>query len=195
MAGSCKAASFCYQNRMSELTADQLKAQGMQLFQQKRLDEALSTFATAVDAYKNEGDEYGRAEMLNNIGVIQRVKGNPQAAIAALSEAGEIFSQLGKANEQAQTLGNLADIYAMNKQQDEAAKCYSEASALFAQIGERGNQAQVLRAYSLMRMRQGQWLDAMLRMEESLSVKPRIGPIRWLFRGALRFALGLFGAR
>jgi tetratricopeptide (TPR) repeat protein len=176
-------------------SADQLKAQGMQLFQQKRYDEALTTFETAVTSYAAEENEHGRAEMLNNIGVIQRMKGNPQAAISALSEAGEIFSQVGDADKQAQTLGNLADLYAMNKQQDEAAKCYSEASALFAQIGEREHQAQVLRAYSLMRMRQGQWLDAMLRMEESLSVKPRMGPFRWLFRGSLRFALGLFGAR
>lgn len=180
---------------MSDATGDQYKEKGMQLFQQKRFDEALTMFETAVTTYTNEGNEHGRAEMLNNIGVIQRVKGNPQAAIAALSEAGEIFSQVGEADKQAQTLGNLADLYAMNKQQDEAAKYYSQASALFAQIDERDNQAQVLRAYSLMRMRQGQWMDAMLRMEESLSVKPRLGPLRWLYRGMLRFALSLFGAR
>jgi tetratricopeptide (TPR) repeat protein len=175
--------------------AEQLKAQGLQLFQQKRYDEALTAFETADTAYGNEENERGRAEMLNNIGVIQRVKGNNQAAIKALSEAGEIFSELGDVDKQAQTLGNLADLYAMNGQQDEAARCYGQASASFAQIGEREKQAQVLRAYSLMRLRQGQWLEAMMRMEESLSVKPRLGSIRWLYRGMLRFALGLFGVR
>jgi tetratricopeptide (TPR) repeat protein len=178
---------------MTSQPAEQLKAQGMQLFQQKRYDEALGVFVTAVTAYASEGNENGRAEMLNNIGVIQRVKGKPQLAIAALKEAGEIFSELRDVDKQAQTLGNLADLYAAVRQQDEAARCYSEAAALFAQIGAREKQSQVLRAYSLMRLRQGQWLEAMMRMEESLSVKPHLGPFRWFYRGMLRFALGLFG--
>lgn len=180
---------------MSELPASQLKDQGIQLFQKGSYDQALAVFETAVTAYGREGDESGRAEALNNIGVIQRVKKNPQQAITALNEAGEIFSNLGDVDKQAQTSGNLADLYAMNGQQDEAARCYSQAAALFAEQGEREKQAQVLRAYSLMRLRQGQWLEALLRMEESLTVKPRIGPVRWLFRGALRFTLGLLGAR
>lgn len=180
---------------MPAQSPEQLKAQGMLLFQQKQYDQALQLFTTAVAAYAQEGNEDGRAEMLNNIGVIQRLKGNPPAAIAALKEAGEIFAQLGTLNKQAQTLANLADLYAGSHQQDDAARCYSEASALFAQMGDRDKQSQVLRTYSLMRLRQGQWLEAMMRMEESLSTKPRLGPFRWLYRGMLRFALSLFGVR
>lgn len=180
---------------MNEPSAEQLKAQGLQLFQQKQLDEALQVFETAANAYTNEHNDNGRAEMLNNIGVIQRMKGKPQAAITTLTEAGALFAQLGDTDKEAQTLGNLADIYAMSRQQDDAARCYSQAAALFAKIGARDKQSQVLRAYSLMRLRQGQWLDAMMRMEESLSVKPRLGLFRWLYRGMLRFALGLFGVR
>jgi len=180
---------------MDEKTADQLKAQGLHLFEQGKRDEALAVFETAVTAYAHEGNEDGRAEMLNNIGVIQRVKGNSQAAISALTEAGEIFSQIGNTDKQAQTLANLADLYAFTKHQDDAARCYSEAAALFAQIGQRENQSQVLRTYSLMRLRQGQWLEALMRMEESLSVKPHLGPLRWTFRSLLRFTLGLLGAR
>ncbi|MCL4262007.1 MAG: tetratricopeptide repeat protein [Anaerolineae bacterium] len=179
---------------MNTPTTDQLKAQGLALFQEGKKNEALIVFETAVAAYTQEGNEDGRAEMLNNIGVIQRVKGNNQAAIAALSEAGEIFSQLGNTDKQAQTLANLADLYAFNKQQDQAARCYSEAAALFAQLNQRDKQSQVLRTYSLMRLKQGQWLEAMLRMEESLSIKPRPGPLRWFYRALLRFALGLMGA-
>jgi tetratricopeptide (TPR) repeat protein len=180
---------------MNTSTADQLKAQGLALFQQGKKDEALAVFETAVTAYTHEGNEDGRAEMLNNIGVIQRVKGNPQAAITAFIEAGEIFSQRGDTDRQAQTLANLADLYAFTKHQEEAARCYSEATALFAQINQREKQSQVLRTYSLMRLRQGQWLEAMMRMEESLSVKTHLGPFRWLYRGLLRFALRLIGAR
>ena len=52
---------------MNEPSAEQLKAQGMQLFQQKQLDEALQVFETAVTAYTHEHNDNGRAEMLNNM--------------------------------------------------------------------------------------------------------------------------------
>ncbi|HUM71194.1 MAG TPA: hypothetical protein PLK31_20370, partial [Chloroflexota bacterium] len=65
----------------------------------------------------------------------------------------------------------------------------------FAQLNQRQKQSQVLRTYSLMRLKQGQWLEAMMRMEESLAVRPRLGPLRWTFRALLRFTLSLFGAR
>ena len=44
-------------------------------------------------------------------------------------------------------------------------------------------------------LRQGGWLEAMMRMEESLTVAPRLGPGKWLLRILLRFALGLLNGR
>ncbi len=180
---------------MQEPTAEQLKEEGLRLFQQGQTGPALAVFEKAAVAYENEGEENGRAEMLNNIGVIQRTRKNNQAAIEAFNEALTIFTAQGDQNRQAQTLANLADLYAFTGQKDEAARCYGESAALFAQTGDRQRQSQVLRAYSLMQLRRGQWLDAMMRMEESLNARPRLGPFRWIYRGLLRFALSLFGVR
>lgn len=180
---------------MTQLPSAQLKEQGMVMFQEGKYEAALKGFETAVTAYEQEGDAHGRAEMLNNIGVIHRVRRKPQAAVIALTEAGEIFSEIGEVDKEAQVMGNLADLYAANKQPEEAARYYSEASARFAEVGDREKQAQILRALSLMRLKQGQWMVAMMHMEESLNVRPRLGPARWLYRGLLRFALGLMGAR
>ena len=180
---------------MSAVIPDNLKAEGLHLFQRGLYDQALTKFEAAVHAYAADGDETGRAEMLNNLGVIYRLRGDRQAALAALSEAETIFSRVGDPNRQAQTLGNLGDLYAAGRNKQEAARCYSDAAALFAQVGDPLKQSQVLRALSLMRLRQGQWLEAMVRMEESLRVRPRISLPQRLFRALLRFALGLLGFR
>lgn len=174
---------------------DELKEEGLALFRRGANVEALAVLATAVSAYAAQGDEASRAEMLNNMGVIYRVQGEWETAVATLQNTLTIFTQLGDVNRQAQTLGNLGDLYAAQKQRDEAARCYSQAAALLAQGGDAWKQSQVLRALSLLRLRQGRWLVAMMRMEESLSVAPRLGVGKWLFRGLLRFALGLFGGR
>ena len=174
---------------------DELKEVGLQQFQQGQYAQAVETFTTAVAAYSDIGDENGRAEMLNNIGVTQRTRKKNKEAIAAFNEAITVFQQQGDLHKLAQTQANLADLYQFSKKQNEAARYYGEAAATFAQLGDRQKQSQVLRTYSLMRMRQGNWLEALMRMEESLSVRPRLGPFRWMFRGILRFALGLMGAR
>ncbi len=176
-------------------SADELKDIGLKQFQQGQYAQAVETFTTAVSAYGDIGDENGRAEMLNNIGVTQRTRKKNQEAIAAFNKALTIFQEQEDLHKLAQTQANLADLYQFSKKQDDAAKYYSEAAATFSQLGDKQKQSQVLRAYSLMRMRQGQWVEALMRMEESLSVKPRLGPLRWIFRGVLRFALGLMGAR
>lgn len=176
------------------MDAEEQKTEGMRLFQLGAYDEAVTAFTTAVAAYANDDDAAGQGEMLNNIGVIRRLQGKWEEAQTALNEAAALFVQAGDRNRQAQALGNLGDAYA-SRDRAEAARCYSDAAQLFAEDGDREKQSQVLRALSLMRLRQGRFVEAMLRMEESLTARPRLGAFPWLFRGMLRFALKLFGAR
>lgn len=177
---------------MAPIPPEQLKADGLRLFQAKRYDAALQQFQTAVAAFAAQGNAHGQAEMLNNIGVLYRLKKNPKAAVAALQEADQLFSQLGAANQQAQTLANLADLYATTGAKDAAAQAYSQAAAIFAQLDDGAKQSQVLRAYSLLRLRQRNWLEAFVSMEKSLAVRPSLGLFGWLFRSLLRIALALF---
>lgn len=168
-----------------------LKEEGLQLFQQGRYDQALAKFETAVSLYTSTHNKTGQAEMFNNIGVIYRFQRKYDEAIQVLTQAQTLFTQLGDTNRQAQALGNLADLYQATRNRTEAARCYSDAAALFAQTGDRLRQSQVLRALSLMRLRQGQWVEAMMRMEESLKIRPSWNPAQWVFRWMLRFALRL----
>jgi hypothetical protein len=89
----------------------------------------------------------------------------------------------------------MGDLYAGMGDKELAARYYSDAAELFAQCDDAQKQSQVLKALSLLRLRQGQWMAAMMHMETSLSVKPRRGLFGSLFLGMLRFALSLFGGR
>ncbi|MCA9924130.1 MAG: tetratricopeptide repeat protein [Anaerolineales bacterium] len=170
---------------------DQLKEEGLQQFQRGNYEAALEVFETAVSLYTSTNNPSGQAEMLNNIGVIYRLHRNLDAAVDALSQAETLFGRIGDVERQGMTLGNLGDLYVAQKKHTEAARSYSNASERLAQAGARDKQSQVLRALSLMRLRQGQWLQAMMHMEESLSVRPRVGLGGWIFRGLLRFVLRL----
>ena len=121
------------------------------------------------------------------------MRGQHEPALQALTQAAEAFAQIGDKNRQAQALGNLGDLYAFTKKQNKAARCYSDAAALFAQDGDHDKQSQVLRALSLMRLRQGHFMQAMMHMEESLTANPRPGCFGSVFRAMLRFVLKLLG--
>jgi tetratricopeptide (TPR) repeat protein len=178
---------------MSEPTAESLKQEGLRLFQSGDYDAALTLFSQAAAAYAIATDETGQAEMHNNIGVLQRSRGRYDEAVQAFAQAQVHCAAAGDANRQGQILGNLGDLYGAKGEREAAARSYSDAAALFAQTGDPAKQSQVLRALSLMRLRQGYWLEAMMRMEESLSLKPHRGFFGGLFLGMVRFALKLFG--
>ncbi len=174
---------------------DGLKEEGLKQFQRGELDNAVATFETAVSAYAAEQNPVGQAEMLNNIGVIHRMRGNNEEALEALTTADTLCQQAEDVNRRAQVLGNLGDLYVNLKDQETAARYYSDAAEIFAQCGDPQKQSQVLKALSLMRLRQGQWLPAMMHMESSLTVKPRRGLFGGIFLGMIRFALSLFGGK
>jgi tetratricopeptide (TPR) repeat protein len=131
--------------------------------------------------------------MLNNMGVIQRLQDQHEAALTAFEEAAGIFAEAGDANRQAMVLGNMGDLYAAAKNRLEAARHYSDAAQLFAQTGDRERQSQVLRALSLLSARQMRWLEALAYMEQSLDARPRLGLGQRIFRGLIRFMMALMG--
>jgi tetratricopeptide (TPR) repeat protein len=175
----------------NSLSPQELKDKGMHLFQQGDHTQALAVFEQAAAAFAAQEDVGNQAEMLNNMGVIQRVQGKLDTAVTTLTQAADLFAQIGDTSRQAQTWGNLGDLYAQQKAHTEAARSYSNAAAQFAQSNEKEKQAQVLRALSLMELRRGQWLAAIMRMEESLMARPRLSVPQHLFKWLLRFTTKL----
>jgi tetratricopeptide (TPR) repeat protein len=177
--------------------SDELKQQGLMQFRQRSYDEAVATFGAAVEAYAQAGDEGKRLEMLNNIGVTQRMQRQWDASEQSLEQARQGFATLGERVQEAQVMANIGDLYADRREWEQAANHYSDSAAQFAGAAvsseERWMHSQVLRALSLLRLRQRRWIEAMDLMRQSLEARPRLGPHGWLFRAMLRLVFRLFG--
>ena len=76
-------------------TAQALKDEGLRLFQEGLYEEAATKFGQAQEIFATDGNETEAAEMVNNLGVIHRMKGEWDGAIAALDEAKAAFVRLG----------------------------------------------------------------------------------------------------
>lgn len=170
----------------------QLRQTGMQLFQDGRRGEALKTFEAAAAAYGQVGDTAGQAEMFNNIGVIYRIDGKWTAANEALQRAQVTYAEMGDVQNEALVLGNLGDLCTAQGDHNQAAEFYGQAAEQFAAAGDRQKQAEVLRAYSLMRLRQREWFGAINLMTRSLEVRPRRNLGQQIFFWLLRLFNNLF---
>lgn len=175
--------------------SEQLKEEGLAFFRRGMHDEALSKFEAAAHAFAEEGNDLGRAEALNNIGVVQRVRNEWPAAEAALKEAAALFAQAGDDNRHGQALGNLGDYYAFRGDQEEAAHYYSDGAELLGRSGDGERQAQLLRALSLLRLRQRRLTESIFVMEQSLEARTRLNPFQRLFLLMIRFTGRLMGGR
>lgn len=175
------------------MMSEQLKEEGLALFRRGMHDEALSKFEAAAHAYAEAGDEMGRAEALNNVGVVQRVRQEWDAAEEALKEAIELFALAGDDNRQGQALGNLGDFYAFRGDAEKAADYYGDGAELLARSGDVERQAQVLRTLSLLRLRQRRIVEAITHMEQSLEIRPRLNPLQRIFLALIHTARRLMG--
>lgn len=175
--------------------SDQLKDEGLALFRRGMHDEALSKFEAAAHSYGEAGNDIGRAEALNNIGVVQRVRRDWDAAEEALKEAIELLAKAGDDNRLGQALGNMGDFYAFHGQSEEAARYYSDGAELMAKTGDGERQSQLLRALSLLRLRQRRILEAIGLMEQSLEARPQLNVFQRLFLTLIRFMGRVMGGQ
>ena len=75
-------------------SAQELKEEGLRLFQEGLYQEATAKFERAQEMFAAQGDEIEVAEMVNNLGVTYRVQGKWEEAITALDEARAAFARL-----------------------------------------------------------------------------------------------------
>lgn len=176
-------------------TPEQLNATGLRYFQQRKYYEALGAFETAVSHPALQIHSPLAAELYNNIGVVNRFLRRYVESQRAFEQASTLFQEQNMQREFGMTLANVGDLLAKQKKRDEAAAHYASAAAVLQSAGARAEQGRVLRALSLLRLRQMRWWDAIDKMAVSLAVKPHRGLGDWLFLLLLRLALRLFMGR
>ncbi|HSH01774.1 MAG TPA: hypothetical protein VLL52_04585 [Anaerolineae bacterium] len=158
----------------------------------KKYTQAITLWQSALADSQLSPNQKG--ELLNNIGVAQRLNKQAKNAIATLQQAQEQFALTQDLYHQGQTYGNLGDAYAANKQWSQADDAYNQGLLFLEDASHpdaRSAQAQLLRTLSLFQLRRRQWLVAIFTMERSLTTNPRrtLGQTTlWLL---LRFATRL----
>ena len=168
-------------------SAQELKAEGLRLFQEGLFEEAAATFRQAQEMFAGDGDEVEAAEMVNNLGVIHRMQGRWDEAIASLEEARTAFVRLGDRDREAQTLGNLGGLYANRGERDKAQECLRQAADIFAELGDAQRQGETLQALGVQMWKTGDRRGALAAYEAGLHTmqKPTAG------QKTLRRLLGL----
>lgn len=158
-------------------SAQELKQEGMRLFQEGLYEEAAVQFGQAREMFAAEGNEIEAAEMMNNLGVVHRMQGEWDQAIETLEEAQAIFVRLGDGGHEAQTLGNLGGLYASKGERDKAKECLRQAADIFAELGDHQLQGETLLALGVQRWKTGDRSGGLATYEAGLQVlqKPTVG--------------------
>lgn len=151
---------------MSE--AAQLQSRGIQLFERKKYEDALTIFNQAFEAFQAEGDEAMAAEMRVNIGLTLREMGQSEEAVETMRESLAHFKETGDQLREAKTLGNMALVYAKIDEHDQAETMYREAAIIFKELGEDQMYGDTIMALGDMQFRSGNIVGAVGTFEQAI---------------------------
>lgn len=140
---------------MATVTADQLKEQGIELYNQYDYEAAARIFQEARDAYAADGRTDMVAEMKVNIGLTHRALGEAQQSLELMQEALRVFEEMDDKMRMAQVLGNLGGTYVALNDKEQAELSYRQAAVLFDELGENELYAETMATLSSMQMRGG----------------------------------------
>lgn len=143
------------QRAITMTSADELKEQGVTLFNQHDYESASRLFHEALDAYKADEDADMVAEMYVNIGLTHSALGENQQALDYMQDALRHFQETKDELRTAQVLGNLGGVYSALEDKERAINAYRQASDVFLELGEDDFYAQTLLAVARLHFQSG----------------------------------------
>ncbi len=174
-------------------SAQEMKEEGLRLFQEGLYLEAAERFEQARQAFGSEGDVVEAAEMLNNLGIVHRMRRQWDEAVAALEEAQSAFAALGDIDREAQVLGNLGGLYASQGQRERAVASLREAATIFAEVGDDQRQGETLLALGVQQWKSGDRQAGLATYQAGLETLERPSAGQKALRGLLSFRTRLIG--
>ncbi len=173
------------------MEAEELYAQGLQSYKDGAPREAVEPLKQSLDAFLAQQKETRAGNVANDLGVVYYVLGQRDEARKYFDQARTTFETHQDPIGHGKALGNLAQL--MNRCGDKAGaeKNYLLAADLFHEVGEKAYEFDTYRAYSLMLLRQGRWLESLTAYDRGLAAKGGSGFLRAL----LSIPLRLFGAK
>lgn len=166
-------------------TAEELKEQGVRLFQQRDYEAAMRLFQQAREAYTTSGDNAMSAEMLANVGLVHRSLGEHQQALDAMDEALNSFKELDDSKRVAMALGNMGGVYVALGDKEQAYNCYRQAADIFEEIGEKKLYGETLIAMGDLQVRDGKIMRGAATYEAGLENLDDLSASQKVIKGLL----------
>jgi class 3 adenylate cyclase/tetratricopeptide (TPR) repeat protein len=132
-----QAEAICTQHGMQQRLAHVLEAKGFVYYGQKRLEEALNTLRRSVELSRDYSTPLDIGFALNNVGFIEYLLGQTEAALASYDEAVEIGQRTSQSL-LVHVLGNRAAALAYLGRFPEALENFQEALALLETMDHEG---------------------------------------------------------
>ncbi len=175
--------------------AQGIKEEGLRLFHEGWHKKAAVKFEQAREMFAADGNEVEAAEMKNNLGVIYRLQGRWDEAIAALDEAVATLARLGDRSREAQALGNLGAVYARKGERQKAKEYLRRASRIFADLGDAQRHGETLLALAVQEWRTGDRSGSLATYEAGLQTLQRPTVTQKALHGLLGLRTRLLGGQ
>ena len=154
--------------------ADQLFRQGIEQYQQGKLDAAIESWQQALSLYRQLQDREGEGVALGNLGATYLSLGNYSKAIEFLEPFLAIAKDTGNQLGEAQALGNLGIAYKELGEYEQAIAAHQNALALMQTLKNRQGEGQVLgnlgNAYEAL----GDYKNAIASYQQSLTIAQEV---------------------
>jgi tetratricopeptide (TPR) repeat protein len=174
-------------------TGDDLKEQGVMLFNQHDYEAAARTFQKAKDAYLEEDRMDMVAEMKVNIGLVHRSLGENQQALELMQEALRAFETQEDQIRIAQVLGNLGGVYQALNDKEQAEMSYRQAANIFKELGEEMMYSDTLMALGAMQVRDGKFFTGAATYQVALENREDLSGTQKIIKSLSNFINRLSG--
>ncbi|GAA2695506.1 AfsR/SARP family transcriptional regulator [Nonomuraea recticatena] len=115
---------------------------------QQVIPKAQELFDAALRLFQQLGDDYGRALVLRNASLLDRIAGRFEVALDNYRQAKEIFAAVGDRFAEGHVLGSIAQIELERGRVEPAEQLLTGALELFRDLGSERGQAQILNRLS-----------------------------------------------
>jgi tetratricopeptide (TPR) repeat protein/transcriptional regulator with XRE-family HTH domain len=137
--------------------------------------EAITRYATVVQAARHLGDRPAQADALTNLGDVRRLTGDYPGAARDLQEALGIYPDLGDRRGQAGALTYLGKAWRLTGDYQAAARALEEALSIYRDLGDRPGQADALIFLGVVQWMAGNYPTATRALEEALDISRDLG--------------------
>ncbi|MFW6082545.1 MAG: tetratricopeptide repeat protein [Chloroflexota bacterium] len=175
------------------MSAQSVKEEGLRLFEEGLYPEAAERFEQAREAFVAEGDLVEAAEMLNNLGIVYRMRHEWDNAVEALEGARSAFAALDDRSREAQVLGNLGGLYASQSDREEARACLRQAANIFGELGDNQRRGETMLALGVQLWKAGDRQGGLAAYQAGLQMLEHPSLSQRVLRGLLEFRARLLG--